>query len=289
MSTQDVAGFAAIAAGFDALLLDQFGVLHDGVQPYADAPACLAKLRAAGKRLVVLSNSGRRASDNARNMARLGLPVELFDAVITSGEVAWHALRLRNDPLHAALGRRCLLVAGPRDVAFADGLDLTLVRDVADADFILLVTMPESAQSIEAYEPLLAAGAHRGLPLLCANNDVMRPAGAVLLPAPGALARRYAELGGRVHGYGKPLRPIFDSGLAHLPGIARDRVMMVGDSLAHDIAGAAGAGLRSVYIRRGVGSAGRLRTKVQGLDAVAPAGTAHGPEEPTYAMQQFRW
>ncbi|MHC4732679.1 MAG: TIGR01459 family HAD-type hydrolase, partial [Planctomycetota bacterium] len=57
-------GLGAIAADFDGFLVDQWGVLHDGATAYPGAQDCLARLTALGKRVVVLSNSGRRAALN---------------------------------------------------------------------------------------------------------------------------------------------------------------------------------------------------------------------------------
>jgi HAD superfamily hydrolase (TIGR01459 family) len=276
MQSQRVAGFAELADAFDAIILDQFGVLHDGREAYPTASECLQRLAAAGKRLVVLSNSGRRAAHNAAVLERIGLPLPLFDAVVTSGEACWNALRERADPFHRALGRRCRLLAEPQDATFLEGLDYTVVPAVDDADFLLALTVGTEL-SVAACEPALQAGVRRALPLLCANNDVVRPAGGgLLLDAPGALARCYAALGGAVHAYGKPLRGIFVYCLGRLEGVARERVVMVGDSLDHDIAGARNAGIASVYIAGGIG-AGRARA----ADTRAAA--------PDYVMDVLHW
>jgi HAD superfamily hydrolase (TIGR01459 family) len=280
MTARKPAGLSAIADAFDAVLLDQFGVLHDGERPYPEAASCLGQLHRAGKRMVVLSNSGRRAAHNSARLGELGLPVALLDGVVTSGEACWRALRDRADAFHAGLGRHCLLLAEPQDRGFLDELDYTMVDRPGQADFLLAVTVG-SQRSVDEREPQLRAGARLRLPLLCANNDLVRPAGGrALLPAPGALARRYAELGGSVHGYGKPLRSIFDDSLAMLDGTPRSRVLMVGDSIEHDIAGARDAGIGSVYIRGGI-AAGDART----TDAKAAAADA----QPTYVMERLRW
>jgi HAD superfamily hydrolase (TIGR01459 family) len=284
MQSQRVAGFGELADAFDAIILDQFGVLHDGREAYRDASACLGQLAAAGKRLMVLSNSGRRAAQNAATLDRLGLPLHLIEGVITSGEVCWNALRDRADAFHRALGRRCRLLAEPRDAGFVHELDYTVVQDADDADFLLAVTVGTTL-SVDACEPALQAGVRRGLPLLCANNDLVRPAGAgLLLDAPGALARGYAERGGTVHAYGKPLRAIFDYCLGRLDGVARERVVMVGDSLDHDIAGARNAGIASVYIAGGIGAGGH-----GAVDAPAGHAVDARAAQPDYVMDVLRW
>ena len=281
MNARDVDGFEAIVDAFDALVIDQFGVLHDGAHAYAEAAPCLERLHVAGKRMAVLSNSGRRARRNAELLARLGLPLGALDAVITSGEVAWQALRARADSFHRGLGRRCVLIAADGDADFIDGLELEAVPAVADAEFVLAVTTGASRDIVAELEPMLRAGVARGLPLLCANNDVVRPAGRELVPAPGALAKRYLELGGKVHSYGKPLRSFFEHCLAALGGPAPERVLMVGDSLEHDMAGARDAGIGSVFIRGGIDAHASC-------DELAARAAALGVS-PTYAMDRFRW
>ena len=281
MNSREIDGFGSIADAFDALVIDQFGVLHDGERVYPDAGPCLERLHASGKRMAVLSNSGRRARKNADRLAELGLPVTTIDAVITSGEVAWSALRTRADDFHRRLGRRCVLIAEAADADFVDGLDLEVVAAADDADFLLAVTVGTSADVVAEREPLLQAGARRGIAMLCANDDLVRPAGARLVPAPGALAERYEQLGGRVQRYGKPRRSFFEHCLQALGAVARERVLMVGDSLEHDIRGANDAGLPSVYIRGGIGAD-------LGAAELAARAAAAGAE-PTYLMERFRW
>src|SRR3546814_12878452 len=83
-----VAGLGALAPRYDVFLLDQFGVLHDGTTAYPGAIDCLEALQAAGKRSIVLSNSGQRSAPNRERLARLGVPPGLYEDLVTSGEVA---------------------------------------------------------------------------------------------------------------------------------------------------------------------------------------------------------
>ena len=76
-----------IAGDYDAVVLDQWGVLHDGTTPYPRAIDTLKTLR--GTRFAVLSNSGKRAAPNAARIAAMGFCADLFDLVMTSGEALW--------------------------------------------------------------------------------------------------------------------------------------------------------------------------------------------------------
>jgi ribonucleotide monophosphatase NagD (HAD superfamily) len=72
---------------YDVFVLDQFGTLNDASTLYPGVAELLRALRAAGKRVATLSNSGKRAAENWRRLHRLGVPDGSFDVVLTSGEV----------------------------------------------------------------------------------------------------------------------------------------------------------------------------------------------------------
>jgi HAD superfamily hydrolase (TIGR01459 family) len=99
-------GLADLASRYRGLIVDQWGVLHDGARPYAAALECLAQLRAAGKRIVLLSNSGKRTAINRARLAEIGIDGSLYDTIVTSGEATWQALAERTEPFFAARGRR---------------------------------------------------------------------------------------------------------------------------------------------------------------------------------------
>jgi HAD superfamily hydrolase (TIGR01459 family) len=194
--------------------------------------------------------------------------------------VAWIALRQRSDDFHRDLGSRCLLIAEGNDTSFLTGLDLEAVATPDAADFVLVVGIDTPARSLDDYELVLQACVARGLPMVCANNDFVRITTAGLQPAPGALARRYAEIGGFVQRYGKPLRPIFAQCMARLEGARPERILVVGDSLEHDVLGAQAAGLRSIHVLGGVeeGERAALDERAARVGAV-----------PTFRVPRFRW
>jgi ribonucleotide monophosphatase NagD (HAD superfamily) len=72
-----------LIADFDGFVIDQYGVLHDGVRLYAGAAEALEAIRSAGKRTVLLTNSGKSAAANAERLARLGVGRELYAALVS--------------------------------------------------------------------------------------------------------------------------------------------------------------------------------------------------------------
>ena len=240
---------SAFADRFDALLLDIWGVVMDGVAPYPGAAECLAALAGAGKTVLLLSNAPRRAAQVADRLAGIGVARELYAGIVSSGEASRAAI---------AAGR----IAGPgaawyhmgpeRDAGLLDGLDF-VSAPLARADFVLVTGLLDDDDTVAAHRGELDAARARGLPMVCANPDreVVRRGGRRALCA-GALAEAYAARGGRVHYFGKPHPAVYDRCLEMLGGARPDRVFAVGDNLATDIAGARRRGLPAVLVQGGV-------------------------------------
>ena len=238
---------------YPAILLDQFGVLHDGVTPYAgsiEATRHLAEDQE--RRLVLLSNSSRRACHALDKLGAMGFKREWFSGAVTSGEVAHRLLEARKrreeegeeeiggkeaavvlDEQGAALdvarlGRRCFHVTwGARGAVSVDGLGLELVDSPEVADFILAHgteaiggSLGSSPIELGALRKILEQAARKNgqnVPLLCANPDIVTVNGAAgLVTMPGTLARWYAEAGGRVVLLGKPGPAIYAAAAALL-------------------------------------------------------------------------
>lgn len=242
---------AEIAAGFGAVVFDQWGVLHDGTAPYEGAPASLAALKAAGTRMAVLSNSGKRAGPNASRIAAMGFGADLWETVMTSGEALWRDIAAGR----IAARRLCPIERERGDAAaWARGLDVTLTARVEDAEAVLLMGLPDGAATT-ACAATLGIALDLGIPVYCTNPDRASPrANGVTVASPGALAHAHAAAGGKVLFYGKPHLPVFRAVEAALD-LPPDRIVMVGDSLEHDIAGARAAGWQSVFVAGGLHAA----------------------------------
>jgi HAD superfamily hydrolase (TIGR01459 family) len=243
-----IAGLHQIADSFDHVLLDQYGVLHDGRQLFPAVLRCLEQLRAAGKTMLVLSNSGRRATDNAERLRGLGIPPQLYDGIITSGEATWRGLKDRTLPPFDTLGRRCFAITRGGDRSITEGLSLDLVDDIDAAEFVLLGGLDDAASDPALWRQRFAGPAARRVPMLCANPDVLMFGKHGLLPGPGSIAELYAELGGPMHLIGKPGRAIYTRCLAELGNPDPRRVLAVGDSLEHDVLGGNRAGMLTALV-----------------------------------------
>lgn len=251
MPSRFIQRVADVSSAADALLIDQFGTLHDGTAPYPGAVHALKYLRWQNKKIVLLSNSGRRVSANLARMRTLGFPDDLFDLCITSGEVAWRSLRA--DPPDYLKGpTRALLLARDRSLDILDGFDVTLARDAEDADFVLVAGSEADripyAQIWTGLQPAL----DRGLPAICTNPDFEMIVDGRLYPGAGLIATEYYERGGNVRFFGKPHQSVYREAFAALPDINRGRIIGVGDSLQHDVHGAGLAGIQSLLVLNGL-------------------------------------
>lgn len=98
-----VQGLSEIAGEFDGVLLDQFGVLHDGRTPYSRAIEAVRQLHAAGKQIVIVSNSSRRSGGTIAKLEKMG-----FDGAWFAGALA---VSLRLGMCSFAAVRRCVSLA----------------------------------------------------------------------------------------------------------------------------------------------------------------------------------
>jgi HAD superfamily hydrolase (TIGR01459 family) len=246
-------GVRDIADRYDAYILDLWGCVHNGIAPFPGAKDALKHLKQAGKRLLLLSNAPRRASVIVEQLARIhGIGGDLYDAVLTSGEVAWQALLNRDDAQHAKLGTRALHLGPERDLGMFEGNGIVRVTDAAQADFVLATGPNTDDLDVAAHEKLLQAALKRKLPMVCANPDLEVIRGETRLVCAGAIAERYAGLGGEVIYHGKPHAITYRAAMETLGKPEPARVLCVGDGLRTDILGAHRAGLASAFIPGGI-------------------------------------
>jgi HAD superfamily hydrolase (TIGR01459 family) len=283
-------GLAAVAERFDAFVLDLWGCVHNGLEPYPGVPETLLAMRRAGKKVLMLSNVPRRVAPVHAMLSRMGLDREHYDVVLSSGEASWRALKERHDPWHAKLGRVALHLGPDRDLTLFDADTARRTTSVDEAEFIICTGPMRDELTLEAHEDVLARCRARDLPMLCANPDLWVMRGARRLVCAGLIAQRYAELGGDVAYHGKPHAGVYTTALELLGGPSRTRVLAVGDGVLTDIAGANAAGLDSALIPGGIhGEAhGLLMGELPDPTRLAALLAEHTPR-PTYAIPSLRW
>ena len=247
-------GLAGLAEHYDGFMVDLWGVVHDGIAPYAGALDCLSRL--SRKPVVLLSNAPRRVDAAQVALRALGVGDQLYSALMTSGEATWLALRDRTDPWFAGLGTHVYHLGPLRDRGLMEGLGLARVESPAEAEFVLN-TGPDDqrdGERLDAFVAELDACLRLGLAMICANPDLEIVRGGTRILCAGALAEYYGGHGGNVRWVGKPDPAIYEHSLG-LMGLDPGRVLAIGDSLRTDIAGAAAARIDAVWVLGGLHAA----------------------------------
>lgn len=245
-------GLYELMDSYDGFILDQWGVLHHGIQPYDGVIDTLHHLKQQKKQVIILSNSAKRAEDNVERLKKLGIKPTLYRHMVTAGEVTWHGLKEQKDPPFKGLGTRCYLISRPDDRSLLEGLDLEIVQNIEEAQFILITSFDFPTMKIEDLEPILKKAVVKRIPAICANPDMVTVYGQERAPGPGAVAKRYAELGGGAHYIGKPHKAVFRYCLSLFDGIIPSRILMIGDSIQHDIIGGANVDLDTAFVTGGI-------------------------------------
>jgi HAD superfamily hydrolase (TIGR01459 family) len=247
-----IAGLREIADQFDLFVVDQFGVLHDGIAPYPGTIDGLARIAACERKIVVLTNSGKTAAANLGRLRALGFAGSCLTTVVSSGEVALQCVKngVLGSPF--ATGAPACVIGRHQDSYAFSPENFQLVDRPQDAAFLVFAGSDSPRTSLQAYERDLASSAKARVPAICINPDITMIRHGELVPGPGAIARLYEDLGGSVEYVGKPHLLIFAHAIATAALRPDARAVMIGDSPEHDVAGAKPIGLSTLLVRTGI-------------------------------------
>ena len=235
-----------LADHYSVFVFPIFGTLHNGQSLSEEAFTCLQNLADLGKTVTIFSNVPKRRHVLIQDLASLGVPPSLYQHVIASGEVAYHALKMRNDPFHARLGKRAYIYGSSDALRMIEGLDIKKTTFLDEADFLLALGPDEWHSDLNYYKPSLRAAKKHNLPMVCVSPDLHVEYQGERSIRAGSIAAYYEELGGDVFYHGKPYRPFYKSLLADLDPFQPKDILVLGDSYLTDIKGASKIGLDSV-------------------------------------------
>lgn len=243
-------GVERLLGTYDVVFCDVWGVLHNGIVPYADAGEALARFRSAGGTVVLLSNSPAPSSSVAILLERIGVRRDAWDTALTSGDLTRAYLTDREY-------RRIHHIGPPADARVFRGLDIERVDLVQASAIVCTGVVDDRRDTDETYRPLLMEAQERALPFVCGNPDLVVEVGGELLPCAGVVAALYESMGGDVYWAGKPHTPAYE-GARRLAQSIRggtitpDRILAIGDSVRTDLAGAASYGVDCLLIGHGI-------------------------------------
>lgn len=246
-----LSGFRDIADKYDAVLCDVWGVLHNGKEAYAGVAEALAKFRAKGGTVLLLSNAPRPSTQLPAMLNNMGITDAAYDGILTSGDATKTFITTHE------LGTKCYAIGPGRDNNLFDDTGVAQVS-AEDAEFIVCTgPFNDDEEGPEDYRERFVPLVARGLPLVCANPDLVVERGPRHIYCGGSLAKLYEEMGGKVHYFGKPHGPIYDVARARLTAlkgvsVPDARILAVGDGIGTDIKGADGAGIDALFITGGI-------------------------------------
>src|SRR6476619_7640660 len=241
-----------VVAGVEVVLSDIWGVVHNGLVACPEACEALHAFRQQGGTVILITNAPRPADSVQRQLRKLGVADETYDAIVSSGDLTRHFVA--DHP-----GKKLYWMGPDRDSSIHRGL-APVMSELDNADYIICTGLfDDETESAEDYRPMLTKALARKVPLICANPDIVVERGDRLIYCAGAIAELYRELGGEVVFYGKPHRPIYERAMqlaAERRGrpTSLDRVLAIGDSVRTDLTGALGFGIDCLFVTRGIHS-----------------------------------
>lgn len=282
-----LAGLSQIAGDYGTFFIDLWGVVHNGIAPFPGVVACLEALRADGKKVCLLTNAPQRPAAIIARLEEMGIPRSYYSVLVSSGEVTHHILTDRPEPFHRSLGRRCFHLGPKRHCDVHEGPDIDLVSAPEAASFVLNTGIEDYTETLEQHLPMLERAAAAGLPMLCANPDIVVVVGGIRAICAGTMAEAYEKMGGEVGYVGKPYRAVYDFALREMQHPPGEPVLCVGDGFHTDITGADRAGFDSVFVSGGIHA-----DELDGGDPASPAIgglIARFGVAPTYALRSLAW
>jgi HAD superfamily hydrolase (TIGR01459 family) len=283
MQTRILSSFQDVAGDFSVILCDVWGVIHNGREPFRPACEALRRFRSHGGYVLLVSNAPRPGGSVRLQLAQIGVPVDCYDDVLTSGDVTRGLMAQRP-------GEPLLHIGPERDLPLFDGLDAPRVP-ISQALYIVCTgLLDDETETAADYLPQLTAAHALALPMICANPDLVVDRGGRMIPCAGAIGAAYERLGGHVIYPGKPDADIYRAAFERLRKALegpfdQSRVIAVGDAVRTDIAGARQAGIASLMVLKGIHA-----DEVKGLGGEKLQAWFSAQEaQPDYAMGALAW
>ncbi len=271
---KNISSFKYIVGKYDYFLFDQWGVLHNGHKKFLRAEKCLEFLKLKNKKIILISNTANPTVQSEDNLKRLGFNEKLFDYCITSGQVSLNNIY---KDIYKKFGRKCYpLELSKQKIKY---FNLNCTKNVEKANFAMIADIKDGLSILDFAEHLDKIMKYK-LPLLCTNPDFLVHNKNKLSMCGGTIAELYSDLGGTVFRYGKPYEPIYNDILKKMNITNLKKVLIIGDSLWHDIAGGKKMKLDTLWIKNGI-----HKSKLKKKDEINPLLEKYRPK---YAISHLR-
>ena len=254
--TQIINALSQISDQYDALFVDLWGCVHDGLKAFPSANKALCRYRSTGGKVILVTNSPKPSNEIEKQMDILGVSFEAWDSIASSGDSARAAM------FQGVVGQKVYFIGEHRDLPFFEPMQWlnnskTIHRvSLKDAEGIVCTGPFNPKADPEEMLPTFQIAKRRGLKLLCSNPDIVVDRGDSREWCAGALARLYNHMGGQSLYFGKPHPPIYDLARRRLATIGGNinsvRILAIGDGIQTDINGASNQNIDSLFISGGL-------------------------------------
>ena len=238
---------------YDNFIIDQWGVMHNGAKGYKHAIESINYLEKKNKNLFIISNSSKRSKSSKARLPKLGFKDKSFINILTSGEMIWQMINKQFSK--SDINKNCFHIfdkSKEDGLAFRDGLNLSFVDKIDNADFILACTPFAGMQPID-YIPTLDKAVSKNLIMYCANPDfeTIENNNNKNIFCMGTIAEIYKTMGGEVIIKGKPEKEIYIEATSSIK-LDKMKTIAIGDSIFHDIKGANNFAIDSILVKSGI-------------------------------------
>ncbi len=264
--TEIITRIRDIVKPFDTIIVDQWGVMHNGRKASQNTKLALLKIKKLGKCIVTLSNSSKPRRETKMMLDALGFEQgQHYDHIVTSGADMQDQMLEPKDEFYQALPknpRLFVLATYDGDLSLLQNMPCRVVENLEQADALIITGLAYGqgeGEKLAKLKAILAIAKVKNLPLICPNADmaVAMPDGSIH-PCAGVIAKYYAQQGGRVRMHGKPDPHIYYScfrlAAEKIPiNKSAEKCLAIGDSLANDIKGAQNAKCNaSLFVASGI-------------------------------------
>tara|TARA_B100001057_G_scaffold928_1_gene926 strand:- start:758 stop:1567 length:810 start_codon:yes stop_codon:yes gene_type:complete len=229
-----------IIHNYDYFIIDLWGVVHNGIQPYQGALKTIEELHNNKKKYCFLSNAPRPVNDVRKFLIeKMKIKETFLKNILTSGEAAINSIK------NFTYGKFFFHLGPNRDKKIYQGLE-TYKTDLKKCDYILCTGLYDhEMEKLSFYEKLLENSLNKKM--ICTNPDLIVDKGDTQEYCAGSIAKIFEGIGGEVVYFGKPHKEIYNSILNE-----KDKALIIGDNLRTDIKGANLIKQDSLFILDGI-------------------------------------
>lgn len=238
---------------YDIFLIDIWGTLYDGQNQYKDAMMCLLKLKLFGKKVILFTNYPSSAQELVQELPFLS--PEFYTSIFTSGkcfEILFNDKLSQLEKKHQKKDQtfKVFFISNRPKKWFKDNIKYQQAHNLDEASLVILEDFPNESMHLNHslltdYAKSLAS---YNKPIICLNPDRHTLLENKLIYKIGELAYQCELLGADVKYIGKPNKSFYETCALENNFALSDKVIMIGDNLDTDIAGAISANIDSLLV-----------------------------------------